>query len=60
MGKAGILNNIILLYDTQGNYSEALICLEKVFQTLMPLGLSDFPNVKNCKNNIEDIKYKTN
>jgi len=56
--KALTLNNIGRIYDTLGNYSEALKWCEEAFKILIDLGLSESPNTKAIKFNIDYIKSK--
>ncbi|MFX1259872.1 MAG: tetratricopeptide repeat protein [Promethearchaeota archaeon] len=57
-GKATNLNNIGMIYYAQGNYSEALKYFEEALQILIELRLSDSPNAKAIKRNIEYAKSK--
>jgi tetratricopeptide (TPR) repeat protein len=55
-GKAIDLNNIGESYKAQGNYPEALRRYEEALQILNVLGLSESPNAKIIKENIEILK----
>ena len=55
-GKATRLNNIASIHYAQGNYPEALKRYEEALQILNVLGLSESPNAKIIKENIESIK----
>ena len=57
-GKAKRLNNIGTIYDAQGNYPEALKRYEEALEILNKLGLSESPNAKAFKKNIEFVKSK--
>ncbi|MBA7539733.1 Photosystem I assembly protein Ycf3 [subsurface metagenome] len=54
--KAGCLNNIASIHYAQGNYPEALKRYEEALQILNVQGLSESPNAKIIKENIEFIK----
>ena len=56
IGKTTRLTNIGGIYYTQGNYPEALKRWEEALQILNVLGLSESPNAKIIKENIEYIK----
>ncbi|MFX1259491.1 MAG: tetratricopeptide repeat protein [Promethearchaeota archaeon] len=56
LGKAADLNNIASIHYEQGNYPEALRLFEESLQILIDLGLSDSPNAKAFKENIEYLK----
>ena len=56
--KAEYLNNIGMIYKAQGNYPKALKRYEEVLQILNVLGLSESPNAKNIKKDIEILKSK--
>ena len=56
--KATFLNNIGAIYYAQGNYPEAIKRYEEALITLNRLGLSESPNAKNFKKNIEALKSK--
>ena len=56
--KATVLNNIGEIYRVQGNYPEALRRSEEALQILNVLGLSESPNAKIIKENIEILKSK--
>ena len=55
-GKASTLNNIGEIYRAQENYPEALKRIEKALEILNKLGLTESPNAKTFKENIEIVK----
>jgi tetratricopeptide (TPR) repeat protein len=56
--KAMSHNNIGLIYGLKGNYNEALKWHEKALKILISLGLSESPDAKLYKENIEFVKSK--
>jgi tetratricopeptide (TPR) repeat protein len=58
-GKASSLNKIGAIYDAQGKYPEALKKLEEALEIFTRLGLSESPNAKNIKKDIEILKSKS-
>ncbi|MFX1365919.1 MAG: tetratricopeptide repeat protein [Promethearchaeota archaeon] len=56
--KATFLNNIASIHYAQGNYPEALKRYEEVLEILDKLGLSESPNAKTFKKNIEIVKSR--
>jgi len=58
-GKAIRLNIIGMIYKKQGDYPEALKWHEEALQILNVQGLSESPNAKNIKKDIEILKSKS-
>jgi len=56
VSKATLLNNIGMIYASQDNFAEALKQYEEALGILNVLGLSESPNAKIIKENIESIK----
>ena len=55
-GKSATLSNIASIRYRQGNYPKALKLYEEALEILNILGLSESPNAKNFKQNIEIVK----
>ena len=58
-GKSIRLNNIGIIHYANGKYLKALKNLEEGLEILTELGLSESPNAKNIKKDIEILKSKS-